>query len=164
MPCDKIKTLPELIRILKRFKARNKKIVFTNGCFDILHPGHVNYLARARSSGDMLVVGLNSDSSVKKLKGRNRPIVTQKNRARVLSALASVDFVVIFSSPTPFNLIKAVRPDVLVKGGDWKAKDIVGADFVRSYGGIVKSLPYIKEFSTKDLIKKIKLKSFKNLS
>jgi len=156
MHCDKIKTLPELVRILKRFKARNKKIVFTNGCFDILHPGHVNYLAKARSKGDMLVVGLNSDSSVKKLKGRNRPIVAGRDRAKVLSALASVDFVVIFSSPTPFTLIKAIRPDVLVKGGDWKIKDIVGADFVRSYGGRVKSLPYIKGFSTKALIRKIR--------
>ena len=136
--------------------AGNKKIVFTNGCFDILHHGHVNYLTKAKSLGDVLVVGLNSDSSVRRLKGKNRPIVTQKNRAKVLSALASVDFVVIFNNLTPLNLIKAIKPDVLVKGGDWKTKDIVGADFVRSYGGRIKSLPYIKGFSTKDLIRKIK--------
>jgi D-beta-D-heptose 7-phosphate kinase/D-beta-D-heptose 1-phosphate adenosyltransferase len=105
--------------------------------------------------GDILVVGLNSDGSVRKLKGRNRPIVKEKDRARVLSALASVDFVVIFNSPTPFGLIKALRPDVLVKGGDWKREDIVGGKLVRSYGGRVKSLSYLKGFSTKGLIKRI---------
>lgn len=156
MHYDKIKTLPELKGILKKLKARNKIIVFTNGCFDILHAGHVSYLEKAKSMGDILIVGLNSDASVKKLKGRSRPMVTQKNRARVLSALVSVDFVVIFSSPTPLNLIKAIKPGVLVKGGDWKVKDIAGADFVKSCGGKVKSLPYIRGFSTKSLIRKIK--------
>ena len=140
---------------LKKLRARHKRIVFTNGCFDILHAGHVNYLARARSLGDALVVGLNSDGSVRRLKGKARPIVTQKNRARVLAALACVDFIVVFNNPTPFDLIKAIKPDVLVKGGDWKIKDIVGGRFVRSCGGRVKSLPYIKGFSTKALIRKI---------
>ncbi|MBU1148425.1 MAG: D-glycero-beta-D-manno-heptose 1-phosphate adenylyltransferase [Candidatus Omnitrophica bacterium] len=152
---NKIKTLPELIKALK--KSRGKKdIIFTNGCFDILHVGHVAYLQRARSMGDILVVGLNSDSSVRKLKGKKRPVNSQKNRAKVLSALACVDFVVIFNSLTPLNLIKAIKPTVLVKGGDWNVKDIIGGDFVRSLGSRVKSLPYIKGFSTRKLIKKIR--------
>ena len=155
MSYDKIKTLSELTRILKKLKNKRKAVVFTNGCFDILHVGHVSYLEKARSTGDILIVGLNSDSSIRKLKGEKRPLVSQKNRARVLSALTSVDFIVIFSSLTPFNLIKAIKPDVLVKGGDWKVKDVIGSDIVKSYGGKVKSLPYIKGFSTKSLIKKI---------
>jgi len=156
MHYNKIKTLPELLKALKKLRARHKRIVFTNGCFDILHAGHVNYLAGARFLGDALVVGLNSDDSVRRLKGKGRPIVTQKNRAKVLAALACVDFIVVFNNPTPFDLIKAIKPDVLVKGGDWKIKDIVGGRFVRSCGGRVKSLPYIKGFSTKALIRKIK--------
>lgn len=156
MRCEKVKTLPRLKQVLKKLKAKKKTVVFTNGCFDILHAGHVSYLERARSLGDILIVGLNSDSSVKRLKGRARPVVRQKNRAKLLSALSCVDFVVIFNELTPLNLIKAARPDVLVKGGDWKKQDIVGAEFVRSYGGTVKSLPYIKGFSTRDLIRKIK--------
>lgn len=156
MLCNKIKTLPGLLRILKKVRSKKKKIVFTNGCFDILHPGHVDYLAKAKSLGEVLVLGLNSDLSVKKLKGKGRPVVTEKNRARVLSALEAVDFVVIFDELTPFELIKKIRPDVLVKGGDWKIRDIIGGDFVRSYGGRVKSITYIKGFSTKDLIGKIK--------
>ena len=153
---NKIKTLPGLVLTLKKLKRKNKKIVFTNGCFDLLHVGHVSYLEKARSLGDILVLGLNSDSSVKSLKGKKRPVVSQKDRAKVLSALTFVDFVVIFSSLTPINLIKAIQPDVLVKGGDWKVKDIVGYDIVKSYGGKVKSLPYIKGFSTKGLISRIK--------
>ena len=155
MHCRKIKNLPGLKRALRKYKAK-KKIVFTNGCFDLLHAGHVSYLEKARSLGDALIIGLNSDSSVKKLKGKSRPLIEQKNRARVLSALSCVDFIVIFSAPTPLSLIKKIKPNVLVKGGDWKIKDIVGADFLRSYGGTVKSLPYLKGFSTKGLIKKIK--------
>jgi len=156
MLCKKVKTLPELVRILKKLRQKKKKIVFTNGCFDILHAGHIAYLTKARSMGDVLVIGLNSDSSVRRLKGKKRPVVKEKNRAAVLSALGLVDFIVIFSSLTPFNLIKVIRPDVLVKGGDWKVKNIVGSNIVKSYGGRVKSLPYIKGFSTKDLIRKIR--------
>lgn len=159
MDYKKIKDLSGLIKVLKGLRTRKKRVVFTNGCFDILHAGHVDYLAKAGSLGDALVVGLNSDSSVRKLKGRPRPIVSQKDRATVLSALESVDFVIIFSDPTPINLIKAVRPDVLVKGGDWAIKDIVGADFVRSYGGMVKTLPYLKGFSTRCMIAKIRQKA-----
>ena len=153
---SKIKTLSSLVLALKTFKKKNKKIVFTNGCFDLLHVGHVSYLEKAKSLGDILVIGLNSDSSVKSLKGKKRPVVSQKDRAKVLSALTFVDFVVIFSSLTPINLIKAIQPDVLVKGGDWKVKDIVGYDIVKSCGGKVKSLPYIKGFSTKGLISRIR--------
>ncbi len=156
MLCNKIKTLPKLIKTLKSLKAKKRRVVFTNGCFDILHVGHIEYLSKARSLGDFLVVGLNSDKSVRKLKGSKRPVVSQKNRAKVLSALSAVDFVVIFNDLTPIDLIKTIKPDVLVKGGDWKIKDIVGSDFVRSCGGTVKSLCYIKGFSTRNLIKKIK--------
>ena len=155
---NKVKTLPKLTKILKEIRLKNKKrkIIFTNGCFDILHAGHVTYLEQAKSMGDILIVGLNSDRSVRRLKGQSRPIVTEKHRAGVISGLGCVDFVVIFSPMTPFALIKAIKPDVLVKGGDWNAKDIVGADIVHSYGGIVKSLPYIKGVSTRGLIEKIK--------
>ena len=155
MLCNKIKTLPELLNALKSLKQKKKKVVFTNGCFDILHAGHVNYLAKAKSLGDILVIGLNSDSSVKKLKGRSRPVVSQKNRAIVLGALWAVDFVVIFNELTPIKLIKAIKPDVLVKGGDWKKKDIVGSDFVESCGGKIRSLKYIKGLSTRGLIARI---------
>ena len=158
MGYKKIKTLTGLIKVLKTVvRAEKKKIVFTNGCFDILHPGHVDYLAKAKALGDTLIVGLNSDSSVRKLKGKGRPIVSQGDRAKVLSGLESVDFVVIFSDPTPIKLIKAVKPDVLVKGGDWPVKDIVGSDFVQFRGGKVKSLPYLKGHSTKAIINKILL-------
>jgi len=157
MSYSKIKTLPKLKAVLKKLKRAKKRVVFTNGCFDILHAGHVSYLERAKSLGDVLIVGLNSDASVKRLKGKARPVIGQKERARVLSALACVDFVVIFSSLTPLGLIKSIKPDILVKGGDWKVNDIVGGDFILASGGSVKSLPYIKGLSTKDIIKKIKL-------
>ena len=157
MSYSKIKTLPKLKAVLKKLKRAKKRVVFTNGCFDILHAGHVSYLERAKSLVDVLIVGLNSDASVKRLKGKARPVIGQKERARVLSALACVDFVVIFSSLTPLGLIKSIKPDILVKGGDWKVNDIVGGDFILASGGSVKSLPYIKGLSTKDIIKKIKL-------
>jgi len=157
MPCHKLKTLSELKRILKRYRGDNKKIVFTNGCFDILHPGHVIYLQKARSLGDVLVVGLNSDTSVKRLKGGSRPIFSQRYRAIVLSALSCVDFVVIFKETTPLKLIKSIKPDILVKGGDWLPKDIVGSGFVKSYGGKVKTIPYIKNFSTSSVVKRLEL-------
>jgi len=156
MLSNKLKTLPELLKALKKLKQKNKKIVFTNGCFDILHMGHIAYLTEAKSLGDILVIGLNSDNSVRRLKGKTRPVVKEKDRAMVLSALESIDFIVIFSGLTPFSLIKAIKPDVLVKGGDWKVKDIVGSGIVKSYGGKVKSLAYIKGFSTRGLIKRIK--------
>ena len=152
----KIKSLPSLLSNLKKERKRRKKIVFTNGCFDVLHVGHVRYLAEAKSLGDILVVGLNSDSSVRSIKGKLRPVCRQNERAEVLAALGSVDYVTLFSDETPGRLIRQVRPDFLVKGGDWKKKDIVGSDFVESYGGQVRILPFSKGFSTTGLIEKIK--------
>ena len=135
-----------------------KKIVFTNGCFDLLHPGHVDYLERAKALGDILVVGLNSDSSVRRLKGDERPINTEIDRGRVLAGLWCVDFIIIFNEDTPYNLIKAIEPDVLVKGGDWPIEKIVGRDIVQARGGEVKSLEFLPGYSTTAIIEKIKAK------
>jgi rfaE bifunctional protein nucleotidyltransferase chain/domain len=145
----------KLAAILARMRAKGKRVVFTNGCFDIIHVGHVKYLDRAKGLGDILVIGLNSDRSVRKLKGRSRPVNSEKDRAEVLSALKSVDYVTIFGEDTPEKLIMKLRPDVLVKGGDWKVKDIVGGDFVKSLGGKVASIPFVKGRSTSSLIAKI---------
>jgi len=131
------------------------KVVFTNGCFDILHPGHVDYLERARSMGACLVVGLNSDASVRRLKGALRPINDQQSRARVLAALACVDFVILFEEDTPLELIKKVRPDVLVKGGDWSVDRIVGRDVVEAAGGTVCSIPLLTGYSTTGTVERI---------
>lgn len=142
---------------LENFLVANKgkKIVFTNGCFDILHRGHVTYLAEARKLGDLLLVGLNSDASVKRLKGPERPINNEKDRQYVLSQLKSVDFVEIFNEDTPLNLILKVSPQVLVKGGDWKIDQIVGAKEVISSGGDVFSLKFVDGYSTTSIIEKI---------
>jgi len=129
-----------------------KKVVFTNGCFDLLHAGHVTYLKEARALGDFLILGLNSDSSIKRLKGQLRPIVSEMDRALVLSELKSVDAVILFEDDTPYELIRALEPDVLVKGGDWKPEQIVGSDIVLNKGGIVTSLSFLKDHSTTDLI------------
>lgn len=134
---------------------KGKKVVFTNGCFDILHVGHVKYLQEAKAQGDLLVVGLNSDASVRKLKGETRPIQNESDRGEVMSALGCVDFVTIFTEDTPENLIHLVKPDVLVKGGDWKVNQIVGSDFVMSYGGEVKSLQFVQGKSTTNIVSKI---------
>lgn len=154
--CNKIKTKEELKSILLGFRKQGKKIVFTNGCFDILHYGHVKYLQDAKRLADVLVLGLNSDSSVRKIKGKSRPINRQLDRARVLSALSCVDYLTIFSEDTPLRLIKAIQPDILVKGGDWSADEIVGGSFVKERGGKVLSIPYIKGYSTTRQIKKIR--------
>jgi len=130
--------------------------VFTNGCFDILHAGHVQYLEQAKKLGDILVVGLNSDASVRRLKGENRPINKQEDRALVLAALEFVDYIIIFEEDTPYELIKIVNPDVLVKGGDWKETDIIGADIVQAKGGTVLSLPLRPGLSTSKIIEEIK--------
>ena len=131
-----------------------KKIVFTNGCFDILHRGHVSYLAEARKLGDLLLIGVNADSSVKRLKGPSRPINSDKDRAFVLLGLKSVDAVEIFEEDTPLELIKLIRPSVLVKGGDWKLDQIVGASEVLSWGGQVLSLDFVDGFSTTKIIER----------
>jgi D-beta-D-heptose 7-phosphate kinase/D-beta-D-heptose 1-phosphate adenosyltransferase len=133
-----------------------KKAVFTNGCFDILHVGHIRYLREARLLGDALVVGINTDASVRRLKGPSRPLVNQRERAEVLSALAAVDHVVFFGEDTPLTLIRAIRPYFLVKGGDWEKTAIVGWDFVESYGGKVRSLKFVEGRSTTRLAEKIR--------
>ncbi len=139
-----------------RTSRPGKRIVFTNGCFDILHPGHVDYLARARDLGDLLVVGLNSDASVRRIKGTTRPVNPEHDRALVLGALACVDHVVIFSEDTPYRLIQAVLPDVLVKGGDWPVEKIVGRDIVEARGGRVLSIPLLPGYSTTRIIERIR--------
>lgn len=151
----KIVSSPRLAKIIASLRRGGKRIVFTNGCFDIIHIGHTRYLAKAKALGDVLVIGLNSDLSVKAIKGRGRPINNEKDRAEILSALIPVDYVTIFSEPTPEELIKRLKPDILVKGGDWHPKNIVGGDFVKSRGGKVVSVPFIKGHSTTSLIKKI---------
>jgi D-beta-D-heptose 7-phosphate kinase/D-beta-D-heptose 1-phosphate adenosyltransferase len=133
---------------------RKKKIVFTNGCFDLLHVGHVRYLQEAKKLGDLLVVGVNSDASVKRLKGPTRPVQTENDRAEILAALGAVDYTVIFTEDTPLDLIQKVKPGVLVKGGDWKPEQIVGSDFVMSQGGKVMSLQFVDGKSTTKLIEK----------
>lgn len=149
----KIVTLARLKKILQRRPA--KRIVFTNGCFDILHAGHVHYLEAAKEKGNILIVGLNADTSVKKIKGPHRPINSENDRARVLAGLEAVDFVVLFREETPYRLIQAIKPDVLVKGKDWPLGEIVGGDIVRACGGKVLTLPYVKNRSTTHVIRKI---------
>jgi len=151
---DKLVGLNEFLEI-KDQRLQDKIIVFTNGCFDILHPGHVDYLQRAKQLGDVLVVGLNSDRSVQRLKGPTRPINAELDRAKVLSALACVDFVLIFHEDTPYNLIKAIKPNILVKGGDWPVEKIVGKDVVRQNQGQVLSLSLLPGYSTTKIIQKI---------
>jgi len=151
---SKIVSLKNLSTILKtRFK--NKTIVFTNGCFDILHYGHVHYLTQAKAKGDILIIGLNSDQSVRGLKGKNRPLNCEQDRAKVLAALACVDFVVIFNDSTPIRLLQTIKPSILVKGGDWKKDKIVGRDIVLAGGGKVLTIPIVKNRSTSNIIKKI---------
>ncbi len=139
---------------INNWKKEGKKIVFTNGCFDIIHAGHVDYLEKAKALGDVLVVGLNSDESIRRIKGPERPINIQEHRKRVLEALKPVDLVIIFDEDTPERLIKEIKPDVLVKGGDWKIENIVGADFVKSYGGEVKTIDFVYDISTTKIIQK----------
>lgn len=143
----------ELLKLLDSIRGK-KKIVFTNGCFDLLHIGHVRYLKEARSLGEFLVVGINSDSSVMQLKGPNRPIQTELDRAEILASLASVDATIIFNESTPELLIQSIKPDILVKGGDWTVDQIVGGAFVQSYGGKVLSLQFIEGKSTTRLVEK----------
>jgi len=152
----KIKTLPALKKTLKAIRKKNKKIIFTNGCFDLLHKGHIAYLKKARSIGDILVVGLNSDASVRRLKGIGRPVTAQNDRANILAGLEFVDFITIFNEDTPLNLITQLKPDILVKGADWSKDKIVGKDIVESYGGSVKVVKYVKGYSTTDILKKLK--------
>jgi len=145
----------ELLEIIERLKSERKKVVFTNGVFDIVHRGHVEYLTKAKALGDVLLVGMNTDASVRRLKGPERPVVSQDDRAFVLAALHIVDYVCLFDEDTPYNLIKAVVPDVLVKGSDWPIDDIVGKDIVEAAGGKVQTIDYVPNHSTTNLIQKI---------
>ncbi len=147
--------MPALLESLKEPRAKGHKVVFTNGCFDLLHAGHVLYLEEARALGDILVLGLNSDSSVQRLKGSSRPINKQDERALVLAALEAISYVCIFEEDTPYELIKALQPDVLVKGGDWPIHSIVGSDIVLARGGQVKSLGFSEGLSSTNIIDKI---------
>ncbi|MFZ8861557.1 MAG: D-glycero-beta-D-manno-heptose 1-phosphate adenylyltransferase [Thermocrinis sp.] len=146
--------LKELLQLLEKVRGK-KKIVFTNGCFDILHAGHADYLNKAKSLGDILVVGVNSDASVRRIKGEKRPILPQQMRAYLLDNLKPVDYVVIFEEDTPLELIKAIKPDVLVKGADWDLDRIVGVDFVLSYGGRVERIAFSFDISTSKVVERI---------
>ncbi|MBT4332425.1 MAG: D-glycero-beta-D-manno-heptose 1-phosphate adenylyltransferase [Candidatus Cloacimonetes bacterium] len=144
--------------IRRKLKEQSKTIAFTNECFDILHAGHVKYLAEAKELGNILILGLNSDSSVKRLKGNDRPVNNEQDRAVVLSALCSVSYIVVFDEDTPYELINNIKPNILVKGGDWKPEDIVGHDIVSSYNGRVMSLSFIEGKSTTDIVNKLREK------
>tara|TARA_B100000315_G_C14322370_1_gene471347 strand:+ start:221 stop:679 length:459 start_codon:yes stop_codon:yes gene_type:complete len=148
----KIKTISTLKTEISRLKKKGKKIVFTNGCFDLLHPGHLKILSDAKKKGDILIVGINSDSSIKKIKPSGRPILDERARAKILEALELVDFVVLFKEKTPYNLIKKIKPDILVKGGDWGKDQIIGSDLV----GKVYRIKLYPGYSTTNIINKIK--------
>ncbi len=151
-----IVTRQELAEITQELHNAGRKIVFTNGCFDLIHRGHVEYLNAAKKLGDILIIGLNSDDSVRRLKGVDRPINYEQDRAVVLDNLNAIDYVCLFDQDTPYELIQIVQPDVLVKGGDWAIEDIVGSDIVLENGGEVRSLQFIEGKSTTDIIEKIK--------
>jgi len=145
----------ELTKVRKELKESGKKVVFTNGCFDILHAGHVDYLVKAKSFGDILIVGINSDSSMKHIKDNKRPIITEEERSFIVSNLKPVDFVTIFDEDTPYELISEIVPDFLVKGSDWNIENIVGRDIVEANGGEVKTIDFVTNQSTSKIIKKI---------
>ena len=153
---DKILSLDQLLALVKGWKNSKQHIVFTNGCFDILHIGHIEYLEKSKEKGDKLIIGLNTDSSVRILKGENRPINNELSRARMLAALSFVDAVVLFSEQTPLELIKKINPDALIKGNDYSTENIVGADFVLKNEGKVETIQLVEGFSTTNLIDKIK--------
>lgn len=137
-----------------RFKS--EKIVFTNGCFDIIHLGHIDYLSKAKDFGDILIIGLNTDSSVRRIKGKGRPVTNEKSRSMILSSLRFIDAVILFDEDTPYNLIKQVQPDILIKGSDYKTEDIVGFDIVKAKGGEVKTIDFLEGYSTSLILDKMK--------
>jgi D-beta-D-heptose 7-phosphate kinase/D-beta-D-heptose 1-phosphate adenosyltransferase len=156
----KVMTREQLVPLLRAARTQGKRIVFTNGCFDLMHVGHTRYLQAAKDLGDLLVVGVNSDASVRSLnKAPDRPVVTEAQRAEVLAALGCVDYVAIFSEPDPLNLITAVQPDVLVKGGDWDIDRIIGRGIVEQRGGVVRTIPLVPGMSTTSLIQRIRSQS-----
>jgi rfaE bifunctional protein nucleotidyltransferase chain/domain len=153
---SKIFTLPQAVEQVEQWQALGQKIVFTNGCFDIVHLGHIDYLEKAQQLGQKLVLGLNTDASVNRLKGPTRPVVNEYARARMMAAFAFIDAVILFDEPTPLQLIEQIKPDILVKGDDYSIETIVGSDFVLSRGGVVKTIPLVQGYSTTALIQKIK--------
>lgn len=153
-PAAKVIPRKDVRRTFSLLRRRGKRIVFTNGCFDVLHAGHAKYLRKAASLGDVLVVGLNGDASVRRLKGAGRPLQSAPDRAYLLASLACVSYVVVFAQDTPETLIREVAPDVLVKGGDWKGKEIVGSDFVRSRGGSVRTIRFLPGRSTSSILRR----------
>ncbi|MBB6002961.1 D-glycero-beta-D-manno-heptose 1-phosphate adenylyltransferase [Arcicella rosea] len=153
---NKIVSLEEAIKRTEDWQKEGKKIVFTNGCFDIVHLGHIDYLEKARNLGDKLILGLNTDASVKRLKGETRPVVNEYARSRMMAAFEFIDAVILFDEPTPLEVIQEIQPDILVKGDDYVVETIVGADFVMGKGGEVKTIPLVKGYSTTSLIEKIK--------
>ncbi len=152
---SKIISVDTLKRKLVALRRKKYKIVFTNGCFDLLHAGHVNYLEKIKNSKDILIVAVNSDKSVRKIKLNGRPIQNQKSRSSIVAGLEAVDFVIIFNEETPYNVIKSLKPDVLVKGADWKTKGIIGQDIVEENGGCVKFVKYLKGYSTTRIIEMV---------
>lgn len=160
----KIKSRQELREIVAQLKSEGKTVVFTNGCFDLLHPGHVRYLEKARAEGEVLVVALNSDDSVRKIKGENRPVFSQEERCEVIGSLGCVDFVTTFEEETPQSIIEELLPAVLVKGGDWPIDEIVGRQIVESNSGRVISIDFEKEFSTSDIIGRIRRSGNRSIS
>jgi D-beta-D-heptose 7-phosphate kinase/D-beta-D-heptose 1-phosphate adenosyltransferase len=153
---EKVKTRSALATLAEQAKRDGKKIVFTNGCFDLLHVGHVRLLSAAKELGDILIVALNNDSSVRQIKGSDRPILPETERAELIAALEMVDYVTLFEEPDPLNVIRELRPDVLAKGGDWAEDQIVGREFVESYGGKVAVIPYLKDHSTTEIIERMR--------
>ncbi|MBA4394734.1 MAG: D-glycero-beta-D-manno-heptose 1-phosphate adenylyltransferase [Desulfobacca sp.] len=152
---NKIISRSQINQVVSDLKKQGQKIVFTNGCFDLLHVGHVRYLQEAASLGDCLMVGLNNDRSVGEIKGPRRPLVSEDQRAEVLAALACVGYIVLFDEPDPFKLIESIKPDILVKGADWSLDTIIGADLVQSYGGEVRRVALVPLISTSDIIQRI---------
>jgi D-beta-D-heptose 7-phosphate kinase/D-beta-D-heptose 1-phosphate adenosyltransferase len=152
---NKIIPRPQLAVLMKALEKKERKIVFTNGCFDILHVGHVRYLKEARRLGDCLIIGLNSDQSMRQIKDPARPLISEEQRAEVLAAMECVDYIVLFDEADPFKLIEEIRPDVLVKGADWPRDKIIGADLVTSYGGKVHRVDLVPSISTSEIINRI---------
>ncbi|MPL72823.1 Bifunctional protein HldE [bioreactor metagenome] len=153
---NKITSFDNIQKQVLKWREENKKIVFTNGCFDIIHRGHVDYLSKAKDLGDILIIGLNTDQSVRNIKGNTRPIQDENSRAIILASMQFVDAIVFFSEPTPYTLIKEIQPDILVKGADYKKEDIVGYDIVSQRGGKVETIEFIEGYSTSNIERKIK--------
>ena len=153
---EKLKSLSELTAIAAQARAKGQIVVFTNGCFDLLHRGHVHTLRQAKATGDMLIVAVNSDRSVRTIKTPQRPILPETDRLELIAAMEMVDYVILFDEPDPYNLIAAIKPQVLAKGGDWSSDNIIGADIVEAAGGRVVVIPYLKGFSTTEIIERIR--------